>query len=74
MTHDRLPVALRVYPIGTDTARRKVSTRVPPRPKVRLVFDTETRIDATQPLTFGSYRFIVDSKCLEEARACCRCA
>jgi hypothetical protein len=31
-----------------------------------LVFDTETRTDATQSLTFGSYRFIVAGRCLEE--------
>ena len=31
-----------------------------------LVFDTETRVDATQRLTFGSYRFIVGGECREE--------
>lgn len=31
-----------------------------------FVFDTETRTDATQRLTFGSYRFLVDWRCLEE--------
>lgn len=31
-----------------------------------LVFDTETRTDAKQSLTFGSYRFIVDGECVEE--------
>jgi hypothetical protein len=31
-----------------------------------LVFDTETRTDATQRLTFGSYQFLVAGKCLEE--------
>jgi len=31
-----------------------------------LVFDTETRTDATQRLTFGSYRFFVEGRCLEE--------
>jgi hypothetical protein len=31
-----------------------------------LVFDTETRTDATQRLTFGSYRFIDDGQCREE--------
>jgi hypothetical protein len=31
-----------------------------------LVFDTETRIDATQRLTFGSYRFIQGGGCIEE--------
>jgi hypothetical protein len=31
-----------------------------------LVIDTETRIDATQRLTFGSYRFIRGGVCQEE--------
>jgi hypothetical protein len=31
-----------------------------------LVFDTETRVDQTQRLTFGSYRFLVAGRCLEE--------
>jgi hypothetical protein len=31
-----------------------------------LVFDTETRTDATQSMTFGSYRFILAGRCLEE--------
>lgn len=31
-----------------------------------IVFDTETRTDATQCLTFGSYRCIIDGQCLEE--------
>ena len=31
-----------------------------------LVFDTETRTDAAQRLTFGSYRFYKDGHCLEE--------
>jgi hypothetical protein len=32
-----------------------------------LVWDTETRIDVTQRLTFGCYRFIEKSECLREA-------
>jgi hypothetical protein len=35
-----------------------------------LVFDTETRTDATQRLTFGSYRLLVDGKCIEENLFC----
>jgi hypothetical protein len=31
-----------------------------------LVFDTETRTDASQRLLFGSYRFIESGRCLEE--------
>jgi len=32
-----------------------------------FVFDTETTVDETQRLTFGSYRFIVGGRCLKEA-------
>ena len=35
-----------------------------------FVFDTETRTDATQRLTFGSYRFIVAGQCLKESLFC----
>ena len=31
-----------------------------------FVFDTETRVDAPQRLTFGNYRFIRDGQCQEE--------
>ena len=31
-----------------------------------LVYDCETRTDKTQALTFGSYRFLVEGRCLEE--------
>jgi hypothetical protein len=31
-----------------------------------IVFDTETRTDAMQCLTFGSYRCIINGRCLEE--------
>jgi hypothetical protein len=31
-----------------------------------LVFDTETRVDATQRLLFGSYQFWLDGRCTEE--------
>jgi len=31
-----------------------------------LVFDTETRVDETQRLTFGSYRFFTGGECQEE--------
>src|SRR5438128_4886549 len=58
-----LPVAVRVYPNLGDHARSQKPWK---RPGAMLVWDTETRIDATQPLTFGSYRFILDGQCLEE--------
>src|SRR5437870_10534055 len=59
-----LPVAVRVYPNLGDHARSQKPWK---RPRAMLVWDTETRIDATQRLTFGSYRFIMDGQCAEEA-------
>jgi hypothetical protein len=35
-----------------------------------LVFDTETRIDATQRLIFGSYRLVENGECIEENLFC----
>ena len=64
---DPLPIALRVYPEGKDDAEKSAKSRKPPpRPDAMFVFDTETRTDATQRLTFGSYRFIVAEQCLKE--------
>jgi hypothetical protein len=60
---DDLPVAVRVYP---DLTRDTIERAGKERPEAMLVFDCETRIDETQALTFGSYRFIVKGRCLEE--------
>ncbi len=61
-----LPIAIRVYP-EIETDRDHQTKRHPPtRPDAMLVFDCETRTDATQRLTFGSYRFLVNGNCLEE--------
>jgi len=35
-------------------------------PRAMFVFDTETRTDATQRFTFGSYRFFIDAELQEE--------
>ena len=69
-----LPVAVRVF--STFEPRKakwrktnKVEGRrraVPPRPSQWFVFDCETRIDETQRLTFGSYRYVEDGAQLEE--------
>ena len=71
------PIALRVYPESPGTsedALRSASASLRPRkwrrPGSMLVFDTETLVDATQRLTFGSYRFIEDGECLEEGLFC----
>ena len=57
-----LPIAVRVYPdLKPSQPERKA-----PQIDGMLVFDCETRIDKTQALTFGSYRFLVAGRCLEE--------
>lgn len=66
-----LPISVRVYPEVSITESMNRGTNVPNRkawrlPNAMLVFDTETRVDATQRLTFGSYRYIVEGICLEE--------
>ena len=62
---NRLPVAIRVYP-APKTAAHSSRAKKWSRPEAMFVFDTETRIDHTQRLTFGTYRFIVAGRCLEE--------
>ena len=62
-----LPVAVRVYPQPQIEPQKH---NYPPkpwrRPRGLFVFDTETRIDASQRLTFGSYRFFRDGRSQEE--------
>src|SRR6266403_3191606 len=61
-----LPVAVRVYPDPEDTRGITRPQKTWRLPGAMLVFDTETRTDATQRLTFGSYRYIENGQCLEE--------
>lgn len=63
-----LPIAIRVYPElhSGETRRKRKGLAHWRRPNTMLVFDTETRIDEAQALTFGSYRFIESGRCLEE--------
>src|SRR5438105_3255491 len=63
---DSLPIAIRVYPEPADMEERRPRKAPPPLPDAMFVFDTETRVDATQCLSFGSYRFIVAGRCFEE--------
>jgi hypothetical protein len=63
---DTQPIAVRVYPEEQNAEKRPRSVKPWRRPQAMLVFDTETRVDATQRLTFGSYRFFVGGRCLEE--------
>lgn len=62
-----LTLAVRVYPDTRDGQAQSHSRKPWRCPLAMFVFDTETRTDATQSLTFGSYRFVVDGRCLDEA-------
>jgi DNA polymerase type B, organellar and viral len=68
MTPDPLKLAIRVYPEprSDETERTQKKLRHWRRPYRMLVFDTETRTDTAQALTFGSYRYYQHGKCLEE--------
>ena len=48
------------------TCRRSPSARRGAQIDGILVFDCETRTDPAQALTFGSYRFVVEGRCLQE--------
>ncbi len=62
-----LTIAVRVYPEPPKSKQATRAVRKPWNlPGAMLVFDTETRTDAPQRLTFGSYRFIVAGRCLLE--------
>ncbi len=50
-----LVIAVRAYP---DLKEERDHRKPPHRPAAMMVFDTESRVDATQRLTFGSYRFV----------------
>jgi hypothetical protein len=61
-----LPVAIRVFPAlerGPQAIRGNKKWRPP---NAMFVFDTETRTDASQRLTFGSYRFFRNGGLQEE--------
>jgi hypothetical protein len=61
-----LTLAVRVYPEPQHKKQKLYSQKFWRIPSAMLVLDTETRTDATQRLTFGSYRFYKDGHCLEE--------
>jgi len=63
-----LVVAVRVYPDLKDAEKEfNRRTRKWNRPDAMFVFDTETRTDETQCLTFGSYQFVVAGRTLTES-------
>src|SRR5437773_4322168 len=61
-----LPIAIRVFPALKPTEPKSRKNKLWRRPRAMFVFDTETRTDASQRLTFGSYRFFVDNQLREE--------
>src|SRR5262245_41535724 len=62
-----LVIAVRVYPDIEDSEKEfNKRSRTWNRPDAMFVFDTETRTDETQCLTFGSYRFVVAGQTLTE--------
>src|SRR5271166_5563232 len=56
-----LPIAVRVYPDLKPTQPERKAPQI----DGMLVFDCETRTDRTQALMLGSYRFLVEGRCLE---------
>ena len=66
---DSIPVdlAVRVYPEVEGSERQSRTRKRWRRPHAMLVFDTETRTDATQSFMFGCFRYIVDGHCVREA-------
>lgn len=68
MTPDALKLAIRVYPEppSKEADRERKKLRHWRRPYQMFVFDTETRTDTAQALTFGSYRYFEHGICLEE--------
>ena len=61
-----LPIAIRVFPALKPTEPKSRKNKRWRLPCAMFVFDTETRTDTSQCLTFGSYRFLVDDELLEE--------
>jgi hypothetical protein len=61
-----LPVAIRVFPALERTAQTVRRNKIWRLPNAMLVFDTETRTDTSQRLTFGSYRFFRENELREE--------
>lgn len=63
---ESVPIAVRVYPLPENVEDGEHTRKWWRTPDGMLVFDTETRTNAQQSLTFGSYRFFVERRCLEE--------
>lgn len=63
-----LPVAFRAFPAAGARQARRPFTDAYERPRLALVFDTETTVDRSQALTFGSYRVYLRATRLTNAR------
>jgi len=63
---DSLTIAIRVFPALGRSTQKFPRNKIWRLPRAMFVFDTETRTDASQRLTFGSYRFFVDNQLCEE--------
>jgi hypothetical protein len=68
LTPEPLRLAIRVYPEPRreNGGRKRGKLRHWRRPDRLLVFDTETRTDTAQALTFGGYRYFEEARLLEE--------
>lgn len=65
---NQLDLAVRIYPAGNDTQTRQDHKKQKwKRPDGMLVFDTETRTDESQHLTFGSFQFYENGILVREA-------
>lgn len=62
-----ITIAVRVYPADVREQNFDKRQRKWNRPDAMFVFDTETRTDETQCLTFGSYQFVVGGRTLSES-------
>ena len=62
-----LELAIRAYPELEGKTSRPRAHQPWHRPIAMVVFDTETRTDATQSLLFGCFRYIVGGQCVREA-------
>jgi hypothetical protein len=61
LTPAPIPIAIRVFPNCPERSPRLFKSWR--RPSQMLVFDTETRVDPAQKLTFGSFRFLHERNC-----------
>lgn len=64
LTPAPLPIAIRVFPNCPERNPRPLKSWR--RPSQMLVFDTETRVDPAQKLTFGSFRFLHEGDCEDQ--------